>query len=121
VSGVEVILGVREDPQFGPFMVVGLGGVLVEAMQDVSFRMLPVSEEDAKEMLGELRGKAILGAFRGASPRDIESLVKAICGLSDFFASHREFLADLEVNPLIVGAKGEGVRAVDIRPIWRQN
>jgi len=119
VSGVEVILGVREDPQFGPFMVVGLGGVLVEAMQDVSFRMLPVLEEDAKEMLGELRGKAILGAFRGAKPRDTEALVKAICGLSDIFASHREFLADLEVNPLIVGAKGEGVRAVDVRPIWR--
>tara|TARA_B100001123_G_scaffold434219_1_gene560356 strand:- start:159 stop:1112 length:954 start_codon:yes stop_codon:yes gene_type:complete len=119
VSGVEVILGVREDPQFGPFMVVGLGGVLVEAMQDVSFRMLPVLEEDAKEMLGELRGKAILGAFRGAKPRDTEALVKAICGLSDIFASHREFLADLEVNPLIVRAKGEGVRAVDVRPIWR--
>ena len=119
VSGTEVILGVREDPQFGPFMVVGLGGILVEAVRDVSFRMLPVSPDDAREMLDELRGKAILGAFRGAAPRDIDAMVKAICGLSDIFASHRNHLADLEVNPLIVGAEGEGVRAVDVRPVWR--
>ncbi len=119
VSGTEVILGVREDLQFGPFMVVGLGGILVEAVRDVSFRMLPVSPDDAQEMLDELRGKSILGAFRGAAPRDIDALVKAICGLSDIFASHRNHLADLEVNPLIVGAEGEGVRAVDVRPVWR--
>lgn len=119
VAGVEVILGVREDPQFGPFMVVGLGGVLVEAMRDVAFRMLPVDEADARAMLGELRGKAILGAFRGAPPRDVEALVAAICGLSAIFLDHRHRLADLEVNPLIVGAAGEGVRAVDVRPVLR--
>ncbi|MBK19242.1 MAG: hypothetical protein CMM52_10460 [Rhodospirillaceae bacterium] len=119
VSGTEVILGIREDPQFGPFMVVGLGGILVEAVRDVSFRMLPVSEDDAREMLDELRGKSILGAFRGAAPRDVDALVKAICGLSDIFAQYRNHLADLEVNPIIVGAEGEGVRAVDVRPVWR--
>ena len=119
VTGTEVIIGVREDPQFGPFMVVGLGGILVEAMRDVSFRMLPVSDVDAREMLDELRGKAILGAFRGSAPRDIDALVKAICGLSEIFARHRDHLADLEVNPLIVGAEGEGVCAVDVRPVWR--
>jgi len=119
VCGIEVIIGVREDPQFGPFMVVGLGGVLVEAMRDVSFRMLPVSDVDAREMLDDLRGKAILGAFRGSAPRDIDALVDAICGLSEVFARHRNHLADLEVNPLIVGAEGEGVRAVDVRPVWR--
>jgi acetyltransferase len=88
-------------------------------MRDVSFRMLPVSDVDAREMLDELRGKAILGAFRGSAPRDIDALVKAICGLSEIFARHRNHLADLEVNPLIVGAEGEGVRAVDVRPVWR--
>ena len=119
VSGTEVIVGVREDPQFGPFMVVGLGGVLVEAVRDIAFRMLPVTDEAARDMLNELRGKTILGKFRGAPPRDIDALVGAICGLSKIFAQHRKFLADLEVNPLIVGAEGEGVRAVDIRPVWR--
>ena len=119
VSGVEVILGVREDAQFGPFMVVGLGGVLVEAMRDVAFRMLPVDEADARAMLDELRGKTILGAFRGAPARDTDALVAAIRGLSDLFLDHRHLLADLEVNPLIVGAVGEGVRAVDVRPVRR--
>lgn len=119
VSGIEVIIGVREDPQFGPVMVVGLGGILVEAMRDVSLRMLPVGPDDAREMLDELRGKAVLGAFRGAPARDVDALVKAICGLSALYADYRGHLADLEVNPLIVGAAGEGVRAVDVRPVWR--
>jgi succinyl-CoA synthetase beta subunit len=119
VSGIEVILGVREDAQFGPFMVVGLGGILVEAVRDVAFRMLPVDEADARAMLEELRGKAILGAFRGAPARDVEALVAAIRGLSDLFLDHRHLLADLEVNPLIVGAAGEGVRAVDVRLVRR--
>ena len=109
----------REDPQFRPFMIVGLGGVLVEAVRDSSFRMLPVSQTDAYEMLDELRGKAVFGSFRGSSARDIKALVKAICGLSDIFISYRHVLADLEVNHLIVGSLGEGVRAVDVRPIWR--
>ena len=119
VSGTEVILGVREDPQFGAFMVVGLGGILVEAMRDISFRMLPVNEADGREMLDELRGKAVLGAFRGSPARDVDALVKAIRGLSDLYMDYRLHLADLEVNPLIVGAAGEGVRAVDVRPVWR--
>ena len=119
VAGTEVILGVREDPQFGPVMVVGLGGILVEVMQDVSFRMLPVNQADGREMLDELRGKAVLGAFRGAPARDLDALVNAIRGLSDLYMDHRRHLVDLEVNPLIVGAVGEGVRAVDVRPVWR--
>ena len=119
VAGTEVILGIREDPQFGAVMVVGLGGILVEAMRDVSFRMLPVNSADANEMLDELRGKAVLGAFRGSPARDVDALVTAIRGLSDLYIDHRQHLADLEVNPLIVGAVGEGVRAVDVRPVWR--
>jgi len=99
--------------------LVGFGGILVEAIRDVSLRMLPVSENDAHEMLAELRSKVLLGSFRGSKERDIEALVRAICGLSEIFTAYRQFFADLEVNPLIVGAKGEGVWAVDVRPVWR--
>ena len=119
VSGVEMILGVREDPQFGPFMVAGLGGVTVEAMRDIAFRMLPLTAGEAQGMLDELRGKALLGAFRGRPPRDIAALIAAMVGLSDLFLDHRAHLADLEVNPLIVGSVGEGVRAVDVRPVFK--
>jgi len=119
VAGTEVILGIKNDEQFGPFMLVGFGGILVEAIRDVSLRMLPVSENDAHEMLAELRSKVLLGSFRGSKERDIEALVRAICGLSEIFTAYRQFFADLEVNPLIIGAKGEGVWAVDVRPVWR--
>ncbi len=119
VAGVEVIVGVREDEQFGPVMVVGLGGVFVEAIGDVAFRLLPVAADDAREMLGELRGKSLLGAFRGSAPRDVEALVVAIVGLSDLYLDHRDYLSDIEINPLIVLADGDGVRAVDVRPVRR--
>ena len=119
VAGLEVILGIKNDEQFGPFMLVGLGGILVEALRDVSLRMLPVSEGDAHEMLSELRSKVLLGSFRGEKVRDMDALVRAICGLSEIFTTYSPFFADLEVNPLIVGAKGEGVWAVDVRPVWR--
>jgi acetyltransferase len=117
VSGLEVIIGCREDAQFGPIMIAGLGGVLVEAMRDVSLRMLPITEGDARAMLESLRGKALLGEFRGTPARDVDALVRAMCGLSDIFLAHRNHLADLEVNPLIVLAEGAGVRAVDVRPV----
>ncbi|MBT5456870.1 MAG: acetate--CoA ligase family protein, partial [Rhodospirillaceae bacterium] len=117
VSGVEMIVGVREDPLYGPVMVVGAGGIMVELVKDTAFRMLPVSARVAGEMLEELSVNALLKGFRGGKPADRKALVDAICGLSKFFLDHRPWLADLEINPLIVREKGKGVRAVDIRPI----
>jgi len=93
--------------------------VAVEAMRDIAFRMLPVTADDAAAMLEELRGKALLGEFRGRPARDTGALIEAMTGLSDLFLKHRNHLADLEVNPIIVGAAGEGVRAVDVRPVFR--
>ncbi len=119
VSGLEVIVGVREDPQFGPFMVLGLGGIYVEALKDVAFRLLPVSEQDADDMLDELRAKALLGAFRGAKARDRAALIRAAAGLSALFLDYRNVLSDMELNPLFVLGDGEGVRAVDVRPVER--
>ncbi len=119
VAGLEMIIGVRADPQFGPFMIVGVGGVFVEALNDVAIRLLPVDEEIAREMLQSLRGKSLLGPFRGKPPRDVAAIARAVAGLSRLFLDHREWLSDLEVNPLIALAEGEGVRAVDVRAVPR--
>jgi succinyl-CoA synthetase beta subunit len=119
VDGLEMIVGVREDPQFGPFMVVGLGGVLVEVLKDVALRLLPIDEETAREMIGSLRSARLLAEFRGQPRRDTEAVVRAIVGLSQFFLDHRPWLSDLEINPLIVLAERQGVRAVDVRAVRR--
>lgn len=120
VTGLEVIAGVRDDPQFGPVLALGFGGVLVEAIGDVAFRLLPVTGDDVRDMLGELRAKALLGAFRGAPERDIGALVDCAVNLSNAYLEIRDRVSDIEINPLMVGAAGEGVCAVDIRAIPRE-
>ena len=117
VQGTEVLLGARTDPQYGPFLMVGLGGILVEVLKDVAIRLLPVDEREAQAMLEELRGYKILQGVRGQPARDIDALVRAMVGLSDYFAAHRNHLSDLEINPLMVRAQGGGVAAVDVRPV----
>ena len=119
LDGLEMIVGVREDPQFGPFMLVGLGGMLVEVMRDVAIRLLPVDEDAARDMVSSLRGAQLLDRFRGRPARDTDAVVRAIAGLSRLFLDHRPWLSDLEINPLIVLAKGEGVHAVDVRLVRR--
>ena len=103
------------DPLFGPMMVVGAGGILVELVKDVACRLLPVGPQDARAMIGELKVAKLLAGFRGRPAADVDALVTAICGLSDFYLDHRHLLTDLEINPLIVLPKGKGVRAVDVR------
>lgn len=120
VRGVELIIGVREDPQFGPFLIVGLGGVLVEAIRDFVVRLLPVSPADGREMLGELRGSKVLEAFRGQPARDVDAAATAIAGLSQLFLAHRPWVVDLEVNPLMVLERGKGVRAIDVRQVRKR-
>jgi acetate---CoA ligase (ADP-forming) len=117
VQGTEVLLGARADPQYGPFLMVGLGGILVEVLKDVAIRLLPVDEREARAMLQELRGYKILKGVRGQPPRDIDALVKAIVGLSDIFAAQRNHLSDLEINPIMVRAQGGGAVAVDLRVV----
>ncbi len=119
VEGLEMIVGVREDPMFGPFMVVGLGGVLVEVLCDIAIRLLPIDENSARDMLRSLRSAPLLDRFRGRAPRDTESVVRAMVGLSRLFIDHRGWLSDIEINPMIVLADGEGVRAVDVRIVKR--
>lgn len=121
VSGIEMIVGVREDPLYGPVMVVGAGGIMVELVKDTAFRLLPVNARTAEDMLDELAVNTLLKGYRGGKPADRKALIDAICGLSKFFLDHRPWLEDLEINPLIVCEKGKGVRAVDIRPIPHQS
>jgi acetyltransferase len=117
VQGTEVLIGARTDAQYGPFLMVGLGGIFVEVLQDVSIRLLPVDEREARGMLEKLRGYKVLEGVRGQGPRDIGALVKAMAGLSDIFAAHREYLSDMEINPIMLRAEGDGVVAVDVRLI----
>lgn len=119
-AGVEMIAGVREDPLYGPVMVLGSGGILVELVRDTVFRLLPVNRRTASAMLDELAVNSLLKGFRGSKPADRTALIDAICGLSQFYLDHRPWLADLEINPLIVREAGKGVRAVDIRPVLKK-
>jgi acyl-CoA synthetase (NDP forming) len=114
-SGLEFILGARTDPLYGPFLVLGLGGIAVEVLNDTAIALLPVAEGEVRGMLASLRAAPLLGAFRGRPPRDVDALVRAVLGLSQLFLDHRESLSDIEINPLMVGGAGEGVRAVDVR------
>jgi succinyl-CoA synthetase beta subunit len=117
VQGTEVLLGARTDPQYGPFLMVGLGGIFVEVLKDVAIRLLPVDEREARAMLQELRSYKVLQGVRGQPPRDIDALARAMVGLSDLFAAHHNHLSDFEINPIMVRAHGGGVAAVDIRVV----
>lgn len=117
VSGVEMLIGCRTDPLYGPLIAVGAGGVTVELFRDVSLRLLPVAPGIVNEMLDNLKSAALLDGYRGAPPCDRDALVTAICTIGDFFLQQRAWLKEIEINPLIVLESGNGVRAVDIRAI----
>jgi acetate---CoA ligase (ADP-forming) len=118
VDGVEILLGARTDPLYGPIIAVGAGGILVELMNDVAIRLLPVSADDARAMIDELKIAKLLRGFRSKPPADLDALVAAVCGLSAFYLDHRHLLSDIEINPLVVLPNGAGVRAVDVRPVY---
>jgi acetate---CoA ligase (ADP-forming) subunit beta len=107
----ELIVGVHRDPQFGPCVMVGIGGVLAEAVADVAFRLAPVDRADAEDMLDELRARAILGPVRGEAAVDRSTMVDIIVGLSTL-ATERDDIVSIDVNPLLVDENGAPV-AVD--------
>jgi acetyltransferase len=118
-SGIEVILGAVNDANFGPYVMVGLGGVLTELLGDVSHRFAPVSLDDAKEMLGELKGARLLAGYRGAPPADTSALAQAIVNLSWLIADQQGPIAEVDVNPLFVREEGKGVVAADALVVLR--
>jgi acetate---CoA ligase (ADP-forming) len=115
-GGQQVIVGIKRDPTFGPLVMFGLGGIYVEALADVSFRLAPLTAEDAEAMIDEVRSAKLLSGLRGAPPADRRALVDAIVKIGRLAADHEEIL-ELDVNPLIVLPKGEGAVAVDARVI----
>lgn len=116
--GVELLLSIRRDPQFGPIVLVGAGGTLVELLHDVASAPAPVSHDAALRMVRGLRIAKLLDAWRGNPPRDVEAVADAVVRLSWLAVDLGEKLIDLEINPLIVGNVGAGVRAVDVRAEW---
>jgi acetate---CoA ligase (ADP-forming) len=102
---VEVIIGVVRDPTYGPVMMFGLGGILVEVLKDVVFRSLPLTEADARSMLEEIRAKEILNGVRGALPTDKDALIKLMLGISDLCSAFPE-IAELDLNPVLACPKG---------------
>jgi acyl-CoA synthetase (NDP forming) len=112
--GTEVIIGMSKDPQFGPVLMFGLGGILVEVLKDVSFRIVPLVRRDAKEMIREIKGYPILEGYRGLEPADIGLLEEMLLKVSDFVESRPE-IKELDINPIF--AYSDGALAVDARVI----
>jgi acetate---CoA ligase (ADP-forming) len=119
-DGIETILGIHRDPVFGPVVMFGLGGVLVEVLDDVSFRVAPFDEDQARRMVFELKGRAILEGTRGRGPYDLPALFTALARLSQFAAVHAEVIESVDVNPFLVLPEGRGAIALDALIVPRQ-
>jgi acyl-CoA synthetase (NDP forming) len=116
--GLEVIVGVSEDPQFGPVIMFGLGGVFVELLRDVSFRLVPLERRDAVEMIDEIRGSALLDGYRGTPAANRSRLVEFLLAVSNFIESHPQVM-ELDLNPVF--AYPDDAVAVDARVVLRSS
>jgi acyl-CoA synthetase (NDP forming) len=115
--GTEAIVGVHADPLYGPLLLVGAGGILVELMRDVAQLLLPVSAADVAKMIDGLKLNTLLAGYRGRPAADRAALEAAALGLARFYLDHRARIAEIEINPLMVRSKG--AVAVDLRVAWR--
>ncbi|MGD8604299.1 MAG: acetate--CoA ligase family protein [Anaerolineales bacterium] len=115
-DGLEVLIGMNRDPQFGPLMTFGLGGIYVETLKDVSFRVAPFSRQEAHDMLDEIRARALLDGVRGEPPVDKEALVETLLRIAQLVLDF-PMIAELDINPFIVYEQGRGGIAIDMRLI----
>ena len=104
-GGVELIVGIQSNPQFGPMLMVGLGGVLTDILKDVAFRMLPITTSDAKSMLNELKGSKLLKGFRGSAPIDTNMVAKALVQIGKMGVDNADYINSVDFNPVIVYPK----------------
>lgn len=118
--GTEVILGSVNDATFGPTLMFGLGGIFVEVLKDVTFRVTPVSHDHATQMIGEIRGAPILAGVRGEAPRDREALADTIYKYSNMILDLRDEIAESDANPVLVYEEGKGLKVVDARIILKK-
>lgn len=114
----ELVIGLVRDPQFGPCVMFGLGGIFTEILKDTSFRVAPITEDDALQMMEDIRAKAILGPVRGMAPANKARLASALVGLGRI-GVEQEAVAEIDVNPLIIASDGEPV-AVDALVVLAQ-
>jgi len=112
-SGREVILGISVDPDYGPIIMFGLGGIMVEVLRDVAMRVAPVSRFDAEAMIKEIKGNRLLQPFRGMGEADTQAIVDAIMKLSRLAEDLGDIISEVDINPLVVYEKGGGAKAVD--------
>ena len=110
----EVIVGATKDPQFGPAIMFGLGGIFVEVLRDVTFRIAPVTEDEAREMITEVRAYPLLKGYRNTPPADIDAIVQILLNTSRLVTDHEE-IKELDLNPIMVYEKG--AKTVDARII----
>jgi len=121
VSGVEAILGARSDALYGPLLLIGTGGILVELANDAALRLLPVTADDVETMIDDLKLAKRLAGFRGQPAADRAALADAAFAIARLFLDHRARIKDIEINPLIVRPNGCGAVAVDVRVLWRED
>jgi acetyl coenzyme A synthetase (ADP forming)-like protein len=113
-QGKEVIIGINRDPQFGPLLLFGLGGIYVEALKDVSFRIAPIARWEAEKMITEIRSYPLLRGFRGEQPSDLKAIADCILRVSQLAVDFPE-IVELDINPLMVHEEGKGAVAIDMR------
>ena len=113
-ASTEVIVGAIKDPQFGPALMFGLGGIFVEVLKDVTFRVAPINEDEAREMITEVRAYPLLKGYRNMPPADIEAIIKILLNTSRLVMEHEE-IKEVDLNPIMVYEKG--AKTVDARII----
>jgi acyl-CoA synthetase (NDP forming) len=119
--GTEVIVGVSRDEHFGQTILVGLGGVFVEVLEDISIRILPIERPDAEAMIEEIHGRRVLEGFRGKPRADIQALVEVLIRVGRLAYHHRDKIVEMDINPLMVFDEGKGAKALDALVVLRSN
>jgi acyl-CoA synthetase (NDP forming) len=110
----ELVVGGKRDPSFGPVVLTGLGGIMVEVMKDVSMRLAPINIDAAMEMLGELSGRRILGSFRGMREADLQTTAEILVKVS-LLMHHFPQISEMDLNPVSLNDDGKGALALDAR------
>jgi len=119
-AGTELIIGMNRYPIFGPLLMFGIGGVLVEVFQDVVFRLAPIFRNESRRMIRSIKGIKLLQGFRGRPKADIETLEKAMVSLSALVMDHPQIM-ELDINPLLAHAEGQGATVADCRIILKES